>query len=60
MADVGGRISPVQATFATPLTVDEVEEVLSRRADRGNLFVESLVGALFYRIPREQRVSGSG
>ena len=59
MADAGGRISPVQAALATSLTVDEAEEILSRLADRGHLFVESHDGALFYRMPRERRDLGS-
>jgi hypothetical protein len=59
MADAGGGISPVQAAPETSLTVDEAEEILSHSADRGRLFVESHDGAMFYRMPREQRASGS-
>ena len=59
MAAAGGSISPVRAALETSLTVDEAEEILSRLADRGHLFVESHDGALFYRMPREQRDSGS-
>jgi hypothetical protein len=55
----GGRISPVLAALETSLTVYEAEEILSRRADRGLLFVESHDGALFCRMSREQRASGS-
>lgn len=54
MADAGGEISPVRAALETSLTVDEAEEILSRLADRGHLFVESHDGALFYRMPDER------
>jgi hypothetical protein len=57
MADAGGSISPVQAALETSLTIDEAEEILSRLADRGHIFVESHDGALFYRMPREPRAS---
>ena len=59
MAAAGGSISPVRAALETSLTVDEAEEILSRLADRGHLFVESHDGALFYRMPREQTASDS-
>ena len=59
MADAGGSLSPVRAALETSLTVDEAEEILSRLADRGHLFVESHDGALFYRMPREQTASDS-
>lgn len=47
----GGAITPVEASLETSLTVDEAEEILSRLAERGHLFVESRDGALFYALP---------
>lgn len=47
----GGSITPVEASLETSLTVDEAEEILSRLAERGHLFVESRDGALFYALP---------
>lgn len=47
----GGGITPVEASLETSLTVDEAEEILSRLADRGHLFVESRDGVLFYTLP---------
>ena len=49
--DAGGSITPVEAALETSLTVDEAEEILTRFADRGHLFVESRDGALFYALP---------
>ena len=43
-------LTPVEAAIETSLTVDEAEEILSRLANRGHLFVESLDGALFYAL----------
>ena len=59
MADASGGISPVRAALETSLTVDGAEEILSHLAERGHLFVEGHDGAPFYRMPREQRTSGS-
>ena len=48
--DAGGSITPVEAALETSLTVDEAEEIFTRCADRGHLFVESRDGALFYTL----------
>jgi hypothetical protein len=46
-----GSITPIQAALETSLTVDEAEEVLSRLANRGHLYVESRDRALYYVLP---------
>lgn len=51
MADAGGGITPVEAALKTSLTVDEAEEILSRLAQRGHLFVQSRNGVLRYTLP---------
>ena len=47
----GGTMTPVKAALETSLTVDEAEEILTRLADRGHLFVESRDGVIYYVIP---------
>lgn len=49
--DSVGGVTPVEAALETSLTVDEAEEILTRLADRGHLFVESREGALYYALP---------
>jgi len=49
--DSGGSITPVEAALGTSLTVDVVEEMFSRLANRGHLLVESRGGALYYALP---------
>ena len=51
MTDAGGGITPVEAALKTSLTVDEAEEILSRLAKRGHLFVQSRDGVLHYTLP---------
>jgi hypothetical protein len=57
--DAGGDITPVEAALGTSLTVDEVEEILTRFADRGHLVVQSRDGALLYALPGRRTATGS-
>jgi hypothetical protein len=51
------RLTPVEAAIETSLTVDEAEEILSRLASRGHLFMESSDGALVYALPDSRQES---
>ena len=47
----GGTMTPVEAALQTSLSVDEAEDILTRLADHGHLFVESRNGVLSYALP---------